>query len=285
MDAKVAKTFWRDPEFEEEPPEVKLAAIWAVSNADVDVCGVFRYSARAFKFDTNAEPSVFERLLEVSSSFVRFDSGMVWCKNWIRYQIGDGESLSRNNMSRVVQRQLDKLPDEVRKAVIDRYPSLMATPKPKKEPNRKATGEYQSRAADILNHLNKVAGTEFMPVESNLTLISQRLKETKGDVEGIIVMLNRQWESWKDTEHQQYYRPKTLFNKSNFANYYGARNTPVHRSGESLKSQLDEVEGRIIMHPANKKSAAYNPHCTADQMRELHGLEMKREALRRQING
>jgi uncharacterized phage protein (TIGR02220 family) len=284
MDAKILKTFWRDPDFEEEPPEVKLAALWAISNADVDVCGIFRYSPRSFKFDTNADPKVFERLLEVSSSFTRFENGMVWCRNWIRYQVGDGESLSRNNMSRSINAQLDKLPDDIRNAVLERYPTLRAKRKQIKKESAPIKDDKRKDAETVLNKLNAIAKTEFMPVDANLKIISARLSECKNDIDGVFVMLHRQWESWRDTEHQQYYRPKTLFAVNNFPNYYGARNQPVKKSNDNLKVLLDETEGRIVMHPANRKSAAYNPHCTEAQKREFDGLVQKRDAIKRQMS-
>lgn len=284
MDAKIAKTFWRDPDFEEQPPEVKLAALWAISNTDVDICGVFRFSPRSFKFDTNAEPEVFERLLEASPSFQKFENGMVWCRNWIRYQVGDGESLARNNMSRAVNSQLDRLPEDVREAILERYPSLRAKRKEIKKAKAPVPKEDRKDAETVLNKLNAIAKTEFMPVEANLKLISARLKECNNDIEGVFVMLQRQWESWRDTEHQQYYRPKTLFAVNNFPNYYGARNQAVKKSNDNLKILLDETEGRIVMHPANRKSAAYNPNCTEAQKREFAGLVQKREALKRQMS-
>lgn len=76
-------------------------------------------------------------------------------------------------------------------------------------------------AVVILEFLNEKAGRRFPPVKANLDLIRSRLKEgyTRRQLCQVIAKKCAEWA--KDDKMAKYLRPKTLFNRTNFANYVG----------------------------------------------------------------
>ena len=290
MDAKITSAFWADPEFEDEEPPVKLAALWAVTNSEVDLCGVFKYSAKRFTYETNADPKEFDRLLHISSSFLRIGDH-VFCRSFIRYQIGDGPLLLKNSLCRSMINKLYRHDDAIQAAVLAAYPSISeifdtprkAEKKPRVKSNKTNTEIDQAKA--LLSSMNDIGGTKYMDVDSNIHLIIARLREVKGDAEGIVKMMRRQWDKVKDNEYREFFRPETVFGKTKFAQYWGVKDIAVSLNGESSQARLKYLEGAVLLHVANKSSSAYNPHNTAAQREELIKLNTEKVELQRRING
>jgi uncharacterized phage protein (TIGR02220 family) len=84
-----------------------------------------------------------------------------------------------------------------------------------------ADAERRENAIEILNFLNRKTGKNFRAVKANLDLITARLKEdyVVVDFHMVIAMKIREWAN--DPEKRIWLRPKTLFNKTNFAQYQG----------------------------------------------------------------
>lgn len=81
-----------------------------------------------------------------------------------------------------------------------------------------------AQARDILVFLNSKTGKTFRPLPANTDPICQRLKEgaTFQEIKSVIAKKVRDWHG--DEKMCQYLRPKTLFSKTNFANYLGELN-------------------------------------------------------------
>ena len=77
------------------------------------------------------------------------------------------------------------------------------------------------QAAEILQFLNEKTGRAFKPVRANLDLIVHRLQEgaTKQECMKVIALKHREW--GKDKAMKTYVRPKTLFSRTNYAQYSG----------------------------------------------------------------
>ena len=76
----------------------------------------------------------------------------------------------------------------------------------------------QQEAKDILLFLNEKTGKNYQPVKANIELIVARLHEgfTTVQLRQVIAKKCREWKP--DEKMVGYLRPKTLFNRSNFAN-------------------------------------------------------------------
>lgn len=291
MDAKISSAFWADPEFEEAAPPVKLAALWAVTNSETDMCGVFKFSARRFAFETNADPSDFETLVSGSRSFVMIGD-YVFCRSFIRYQVGNGAALLKNSLCKSLIGKLYRHNKEIQTAVLDEYPCLRErfeddSPPVEVKPRVKTskTSKEIEQAKAILATVNEIAGTKYLNVDTNLNLIIARLREVKGDTEGVVKMLRRQWDKVKGNEYREFFRPETLFGKTKFASYWGQKDIQVAVDGESSRARLKYLEGAILLHPANKSSSAYNPMNTPAQREELIKLNTEKRDLERRLNG
>jgi len=93
--------------------------------------------------------------------------------------------------------------------------------------------EYHQDTVPVLNRLCIKSSRTFREVDSNLSVISARLKEPGVTTEGVEMMVDRMCAKWKtDPKMSEYLRPSTLFGKSNFDNYYSSRDMPVSDNGK-----------------------------------------------------
>ena len=80
--------------------------------------------------------------------------------------------------------------------------------------------EQRKQALEVLIFLNDKAGRNYQP-QANLDLILARLSDgaTVEDLRAVVAKKCREWKG--DEKMSQYLRPKTLFNRTNFAQYQG----------------------------------------------------------------
>lgn len=79
--------------------------------------------------------------------------------------------------------------------------------------------ELRTQAEAVLQFLNAKTGRRFQPDRGTLEPILARLRDgaTVGQCKGVIV---QRWRKWRgDEKMADYLRPKTLFNRTNFAQY------------------------------------------------------------------
>lgn len=95
------------------------------------------------------------------------------------------------------------------------------------KPDPKPLSSSKKEAIEVLQFLNTKTGRNYEPVDSNIRLISARMKEgaTVQDLKSVIAKKCREWGT--DPKMEQFLRPKTLFNTTNFANYKGELFTEV----------------------------------------------------------
>lgn len=88
----------------------------------------------------------------------------------------------------------------------------------------------QNQEKEVLGHLNTKTGRNYRPVKANLSLITRRLKEGYS-VDDMIRVIDDKCSAWLgDKKMQEYLRPKTLFNATNFSQYAaGTENTVNHK--------------------------------------------------------
>lgn len=76
-------------------------------------------------------------------------------------------------------------------------------------------------AKGVLQFLNEKTGRAYQPVPANVDMIVARLKDgaTEGQCRQVIAKKCREWGA--DEKMAEFLRPKTLFNRTNFAQYQG----------------------------------------------------------------
>lgn len=92
-----------------------------------------------------------------------------------------------------------------------------------KQRDKDSTCAYHPNSRVALHYLNERAAVHFREVDSNLSIISQRLKEPEVTILGVREMIDRQVLEWKNGPMEKYLRPETLFAKSKFDGYYARR--------------------------------------------------------------
>jgi hypothetical protein len=126
MNVRISPGFWSDPEIEELTADMKLAALWLMTNSRTTVFGYVEISERRFEFETG---SPWQALLDLckahAKGFVKTGKGF-WVRRFISHQIGTGKKLIDNNFCRALVRDLRGYSDEpVYGLVMEEYPELI----------------------------------------------------------------------------------------------------------------------------------------------------------------
>lgn len=119
------QAFWSDPDIEQSPSEVKLAALWLITNPQTNLIGVCGASSGRFTFETGLNSEALERALKgLPRAFVRVGS-VVFVKNYIRHQFGSGDKLKRNNFFVALKSLFLGIKDErLRMLFVTEYPEF-----------------------------------------------------------------------------------------------------------------------------------------------------------------
>lgn len=118
-------SFWSDPEIEAAAPEVKLAALWLITNSQTSLLGVCGASLSRFRFETGLGEEALQSALEaLPRSLMRIGSA-VFVRNYIRHQFGTGEKLMKNNFFVALKSLFLSIKDEVMSAaILKEYPEF-----------------------------------------------------------------------------------------------------------------------------------------------------------------
>jgi uncharacterized phage protein (TIGR02220 family) len=108
----------------------------------------------------------------------------------------------------------------------------------KKDDSNKQEDHYHKDSRTIIHLLNEASGKAFREVDSNLSVISARLREGGVSLEGVKAMIHRQCKRWKGTPQEEFLRPETLFGKTKFDGYYAAKDQPVQQTLGPIQNQI-----------------------------------------------
>jgi hypothetical protein len=100
MDRKISPSFWTDPDIEVLTPEQKLAVLWILTNPQMNLCGFCQVSLKRFHFETGLTEDVLATTIgKLARSFKHFEEkNIIYSRNYIRYQLGSGSKLMKNNI-------------------------------------------------------------------------------------------------------------------------------------------------------------------------------------------
>lgn len=83
------------------------------------------------------------------------------------------------------------------------------------------TQKFTTEAEEALEYLNEKSGRDFKPVDSNVKLITARMRDGATLIEIKLVIDAKVAEWLSDEKMHQYLRPSTLFNATKYAQYSG----------------------------------------------------------------
>jgi len=156
MDTKIPSTFWTDPKFDQCDSGMLLAALWIKTNERLDLLGSAEISPRNFEFQTHLPFKDFGRACKPLGRGLVRDGNRYWIRDFVRQQIGAGDSLVKNHMRKALQRALSLIESEViRSEILKEYPQLSeadgASPlegatEPQEQSREEQRGEEQNRA-------------------------------------------------------------------------------------------------------------------------------------------
>lgn len=121
-------------------------------------------------------------------------------------------------------------------------------PKQPKSPPKANTGEISIISKEIIDYLNEKAKTNYKAKSSTtIQLISGRLSEGFKK-EDFFKVIDNKVEQWKNTEHEQYLRPITLFSKSKFESYLNQKNGTKKSNStiSQIRNAVDEAKSKLF---------------------------------------
>lgn len=130
MKALLDSGIWSDPAFEELPPEGKLIFLWLLTNPTRDNAGVTRVGLKRLSFETGIPLADLDGYLGLAMRAGKFEKhgDRVLSVNWIKRQIGTGESFVRNNIIKQISKLMESYPDSLKQSLLAHYPDLNQPP-------------------------------------------------------------------------------------------------------------------------------------------------------------
>lgn len=245
---------WSDPWFQDLTPKQKL--LW---NYLCDVCdpaGVWEENLRLATFH-NGHTVTNEMIREFESRIVKLRCGKWWITKFIDFQYSKVSEDCKGQVKVIASIRKHSLPYTLSDRVWNRVLHTLQEEEEDKEGDKEGdkdkegegagthkVGKYHTDSRTALHYLNEKAGVHFREVDSNLMLVSERLKEPEVTIEGVKLMIDRQVQRWKGTELAEYLRPATLFGKSKFDSYYANRELPIQNANNSGNNQESASERR-----------------------------------------
>lgn len=168
---------------------------------------------------------------------VRLSDGRDWgwqIVNYAHYRNMRSEDERRDYMRKYMKqyRAVNKTVNNVSKVSlgskqeagsIRKSTALSGKPDPSafKSKKQEQTRQHRADAVSVIAFLNARAGRSFKPVAANVDPLVARFREgfTLQNCKSVIAKKVREWKG--DDRMEEYLRPKTLFNRTNFANYEG----------------------------------------------------------------
>lgn len=153
--------------------------------------------------------------------FVRMDDG--WYNERMAEEVAKAEHISKKNREAGLKSVEIRRKIRSQRALNDRSTvagNLTPTPTITPTPNTKEKSIVE-QARRILAFLNEKTGRNYRPVKANLDMLTARLAEgaTETELRQVVAKKCREWAG--DEKMNIYLRPKTLFSRTNFANYQG----------------------------------------------------------------
>lgn len=126
---------------------------------------------------------------------------------------------------------------------------------PKKKEACERELSYHKDARSCLFYLREATNRDFRENDTNLTIITARLRDHKTTFEDVKLMIDRQCKLWKGTPREEYLRPATLFGKEKFDGYFAARLLPIHGNHANANKENPRNAG-IAPDPGNSDRIA-----------------------------
>lgn len=222
----------------------QLLALYLMTCPHSNMIGVFHcpvlYMAHETGLGAEGATKALARLSEVGFCEYDEDSETVFVIRMAAYQIGD-ELKPTDNRVAGLRKEVARMPEARMKSrflavygvafgLVDPTQKGKGGRSPSKAPPKPRAGTGTGKedlsgkpdpAGELLDYLNQQTGRAYRKVDTNLSMLKARLKEsTPDEIRAVIDAKVAQWGG--NPKMDEFLRPKTLFAASNFENYLGA---------------------------------------------------------------
>lgn len=150
MDSKIKGSFWLDDDIGELSAHMKLVALWVMSNPQVNILGVTKFSARSFVFETGLPVEALAGLCAALPRAFVFREGLVLARNYVLHQFGSGSAFRSNNTFVSAKRTLGQIKQAwLRDLITQSCPELLDEPLGKSPSPVKPLQGQREREGDI----------------------------------------------------------------------------------------------------------------------------------------
>lgn len=274
--------FWNDDKvIEFFSPQDKLFMLYLMTNPHSTQLGIYSINKKIIAFETGYSCEEINKLLnrfEKEYKMIKYSETTkeIAIKNYLKYSVIKGGKPVEDLLIKEIGQVKDKNLLKYVYSNIKNYEALNVTVKKvfdniiindnendNDNENEKSVHNTQSVSSTcrqpivdfkednntIINHLNKMAGTNFKNTsKSTIKLISALLKDYS--VDDIIMVIDKMCYLWNrepkkgEKDMRIYLRPSTLFRKSNFENYLGMNVPKKEITTKDIASQMDFSEFR-----------------------------------------
>lgn len=164
MSPKIKTSFWSDSEVENLSPEQKLTYLWLITNAQMRLCGICEVSEKRFSFETGLGKEHLAKTLQALPRALKHfpKQNLVYVRNYIRHQIGDGDQLIKNNIFKSVISSLTGVNyQEVRNEIASDYPLIKPFLSPSEGGSKVPKGERERKGEREGEGTRKGEGAEL----------------------------------------------------------------------------------------------------------------------------
>jgi len=172
MNAFIKAGFWTAPEYDDMTPDVRLAALWMMTNPARDAAGFTKVGKRRFVFETGLDFDVLEKLFTYPQ-FEKIDDSTFWAVGFVQHQVGRGAAAVKNNMAKGCIRALQGLPRACKARFYAEYPEFEELDQSKKvdQKHKPSEGVGKDRVGkgkvSIDNSNNCTGGDEQTVIEED----------------------------------------------------------------------------------------------------------------------
>jgi len=265
--ANFETSFWDDEDIQDLTPAEKLIYIWTFTNPNCRPSGIYKISIKTVMFHTGLPKKIFEGawkgLKDRGKPLIYYDSD-----NKIIWVIGKFKQIlagfkGNKNMISSVKHDIEEFRNSfVSSLFIKKYEGALEglislhipIPIPLKslkegikedykEEKEEGIKEGEKIFKEIIDFFNKEFSSTFSyKTKSTQKLINGRLAEGRTIEDFKKVITNRRKKWMADPKMEEYLRPKTLFNATNFENYLNEALKEEKKTNEIKEREQQEKE-------------------------------------------
>lgn len=296
LKAKVDPNFWDDAAIDGLDAGGKLAFLWLMSNSSRNNIGLSKVTRSKFCHETKLPWEALSSVLQVASKSLAYverqQDVSILLKTFVRHQISQGQLKPANRLMTNVCELAAELPDTLREAFIQTYPSLLQGVS--SVLNGEATSShFKSQEQNGTEQNRTPSSSEAFSDDEVFTEAAAFPGEPASGAPG---PMDPAWvATWIAKIRRRSGDPPRNWRAALKADWRvdfrtigtlaGRRGKNSEKSAWELKQEAEELESQIAGHPANEQGSGWLGSCEAAERDDLVAKVRRFEEVRRLIGG